>query len=54
MVIKWSVGHERRRMVYLQNIRSAILVKHHVDSQNMEAHVSNLIFRLAEAILMGH
>jgi len=39
-------------MIDLNYIRLTILIQHHIDPQEMKAHIPILIFRLAKSILM--
>lgn len=41
-------------MVDLQHIGLAHLVQHHIDPQNMEAHIPHFVLGLAEAVLVSH
>ena len=53
-VVERSVGRETRRVIDLQQYRLSFVIEHHVQPQNVETHVTAVIFRLRAFILMAH
>lgn len=54
MVIKRRISDKRRSVIDLYHIGLAVFIKHHIDPQNVETHITQLVLWLAKSILMGH
>ena len=53
-VIKGRIGCETGRVVNLDDIGVTLVVNHDIKTENVEAHVARVVFRLWKFILVAH
>lgn len=54
LVVEWGVGGETGRVVDLDHVGLTLVIDHHIQAQDVEAHVAGVVLRLAELVLVGH